>query len=239
MKKRNQEQKHNFIYRNFKTALIDLKKERGYVGIASIIFIGVAILGFFMPMFFEDKVRELIQELILKTMGLSPLELTQFIIANNMTSSFIAMIMGIFLMIPSIAIIVINGYVIGVVANKSVEVAGITILWRLLPHGIFEIPAILISVGLGIKIGFNIMHNCIRKYNKKMHPLAESVLIVLSLVIFPFAFFFYIFATLIDKQLRKNFSKNLIDALRIFVFIVIPLLIIAGIIEGILIALVA
>ncbi len=238
MKKRKKEKKENVIYLNFKLGLENIRKEKKYVWLAFFIFMLIALIGFFFPVLFVDKVRALIQELILKTEGLGGLELTQFIIANNMASSFIAMISGIFLMIPSFAIIIVNGYVIGFVANKSVAVGGPLILWRLVPHGIFEIPAILISVGLGIKIGFSLMHNCIQQYNKKMHPANKTLLIILSLLIFPLAFLGYLIITLVHASLRRNFSQTIVMAFRTFIFVVIPLLVIAGIIEGILIALV-
>ena len=70
---------------------------------------------------------------------------------------------------------------------------GIFILWRLLPHGIFEIPAILISTSLGIRLGTDF----------------------------------------------KNFKKNLKSAIRVFLLIIVPLLVIAGIIEGLFIGLVS
>jgi len=35
----------------------------------------------------------------------------------------------------------------------SVGIEGYGILWRLVPHGIFELPAVFISLGLGIKLG--------------------------------------------------------------------------------------
>tara|TARA_Y100000034_G_C6716675_1_gene316852 strand:- start:368 stop:697 length:330 start_codon:yes stop_codon:yes gene_type:complete len=105
------------------------------------------------------------------------------------------MALGIFLGIFSFLILIVNGYVLGFVASKSVAVEGILVLWRLLPHGIFEIPAVMISAGLGLKLG----------------------------------------AYLFVKHKKGDFKQWLLNSLRVFLFIVVPLLIIAAIIEGILI----
>ena len=43
-----------------------------------------------------------------------------------------------------------NGYVIGFILEKSVLIDGLGVLWKLVPHGIFELPAIFISFGLVI-----------------------------------------------------------------------------------------
>ena len=97
-------------------------------------------------------------------------------------------LLGIFPVIAAIA----NGYLLGFVALISVNNGGWFILFKLLPHGIFELPAIFISLGLGLKLG-----TCIFR-----------------------------------KEILKNFNEYFINSLRVFLFIVIPLLLIAGIIEG-------
>ena len=41
----------------------------------------------------------------------------------------------------------------GFVAEESVEAAGVLSLWRILPHGVFELTAVFISLGMGLKLG--------------------------------------------------------------------------------------
>ncbi len=119
-------------------------------------------------------------------------ELIKFIFLNNLQSSFYGMIFGVLLGIfPMIAAIA-NGYLLGFVASISVENGGFLVLWRLLPHGIFELPAVFISLGLGLKFGM------------------------------------FIF----QKRKLESFREYFFNSLRVFFLIIIPLLIIAGIIEG-------
>ncbi|MEI6731787.1 MAG: stage II sporulation protein M, partial [archaeon] len=67
--------------------------------------------------------------------------------------------------------------------------------WKIVPHGIFELPAIFVSLGLGIKLG---------------------------------AFVF-------GPERKKEFVRRALASLKVFVYVVLPLLIIAAIIEGMLI----
>ena len=115
---------------------------------------------------------------------------------NNLKSSFFAMIFGVIFGIYSILTIVANGYVLGFVSAEAVKFEGVLTLLNLLPHGIFELPAIFLSVGLGIKLG-----------------------------------------SFIFREKKKTVFKDyLLNSLRVFLLIIIPLLIIAAVIEGSLIS---
>jgi len=228
MKPKNQ----NFISKNFNTSLKDLKNIKSYFWFSFFLFFFIALIGLIFPIFFEDKILSIIRELIKKTEGLGVFELTQFIILNNMQSAFISMFFGVFLGIFPIGVLVINSYILGFVANKSIAVGGILILWRLIPHGILEIPAILISLAIGLKIGLSLMYNCIKHYERNISNITLVFLIFISILFFPVSFPIYMIITLMNKNLKEKFFENLIMASRVFIFIIIPLLVIAGIIEG-------
>ena len=141
-------------------------------------------------------ILEFIKELLEKTENMSQSEITKFIFLNNLQSSFTGMIFGIFLGIFPIVVAMLNGYILGFVALLSVSSDGIFVLWRLVPHGIFELPAIFISLGLGLKFGT------------------------------------FIF----QKDKPESFRNYFWSSIKTFAFIVFPLLAIAAIIEGALIA---
>lgn len=189
---------NKFVYRNFRLSLDYLKKTKNYAWFSLILFFGVGIFGYLFPGFFEEQILKIIAELIEKTEGLSGLQLIKFIFINNLKSGFFAMIFGIFLGIVPFIVAIMNGYVLGFVANKIISVEGVLVLWRLLPHGIFEIPAIMISIGLGLRLG--------------------------------------LFLFISKNKNWKEFKKWLVDSLRVFVFIVVPLLVLAAMIEGALIS---
>lgn len=143
----------NFIYKNFKSGLKYIKESKNYVWFSVYLFIFFILLGYILPVFFREQILKYIEALIKQTDGLNVFELIGFIINNNIWSAFSGLVFGILLGIIPLSVIIVNGYVLGFVANKVVAVEGVSSLWRLLPHGIFEIPAIIISVGLGLKLG--------------------------------------------------------------------------------------
>lgn len=226
---------NKFVYRNFRLSLDYLKKAKNYFWFSLILFFCIGIFGYLFPVFFEEQILKIITELIEKTEGLSGLQLIKFIFINNLKSGFFAMIFGIFLGIVPFIVAIMNGYVLGFVANKTIAIEGILVLWRLLPHGIFEIPAIMISIGLGLRLGLFLIYNCIIFYNKNLSRLNIYLLIVLSILFFPISLVVVFVLTLMSTDLRIKFLQNFKNSLRVFVFIVVPLLILAAIIEGVLI----
>ena len=104
------------------------------------------------------------------------------------------MVLGVLFGIFPIMICVVNGYLLGFVASEAVAAEGLFTMWRIFPHGIFELPAVIFSIGIGIKIGMSVF----------------------------------------DGKVKYNFKEGL----RFFVFVVLPLLVVAGVIEGILVGLV-
>lgn len=188
--------KKNWIYSNFILSLKYIKDSKNYILFASLLLLFSVIIGFAFPSLFEKQVLKVVEDLINQTEGLSGLGLINFIIFNNMKSAFFGLIFGVLFAIVPFIVTIVNGYVLGFVMNKSISVEGILVLWRLFPHGIFEIPAVLISIGLGLKLG----------------------------------------TFLFNRKLRKIGFKRLIKiSLKVFLLVIVPLLIIAGVIEGLLI----
>jgi len=156
------------------------------------------LIGFIYPMFYREEIFKFITELMLSLEGLGTLELVWFIFLNNLQASFFAIIFGVFIGIFPLVMGITNGYLLGFVSREAVGVGGIFVLWRLVPHGIFELPAVIFSIGIGLKLGLDLFGN--------------------------------------DK--KKTLKHNFVEGLRFFVFVVLPLLLIAGIIEGILVGLI-
>lgn len=132
-----------------------VKESKNFIYIVSAIFVIFVIIGYFIPApaYIEKAILEFIEQLLEKTENMSLAELMSFIFFNNLQSSFFGMIFGIVFGVFSVLTVVINGYLLGFVSNVVVGEEGIVVLWRLLPHGIFELPAVLISLGLGLKLG--------------------------------------------------------------------------------------
>lgn len=178
--------------------LNDVKKcmydSRKYFFYVTLLFILMSAIGFAIGpylSFLDDSLKEIIE----KASDLYGLELVFFIFLNNLISALLGFFLGIFLGIFSALNAVLNGLVLGYVLRKVYDLTGVLEFWKIAPHGIFEIPALVIALGLGIRLGM-----------------------------FPFT-----------KKPGKELSERFFSGLKTFVAVVIPLFLIAAIIEGILI----
>ncbi|WP_048084315.1 stage II sporulation protein M [Archaeoglobus profundus] len=76
------------------------------------------------------------------------------IFVNNTVKSFVNMLLGLAFGVIPVLFIAINGFTIGVVsAVVSKNVGLLKVLLMLIPHGILEIPAVLIACSYGLKLG--------------------------------------------------------------------------------------
>lgn len=158
-----------------------LKESKNYVFAITGIFIFFAFVGFIYPHLLEDRLLELIKQLREMFVGKNLFETIALIFFNNLKASLFSIVFGIVFGILPLFSAIANGYLVGFVAEKAVAEGGILVLWRLLPHGIFELPAVLISMGLGLKIGFEIFN---KNSNKKLkRNFRESIKIFLSVVL--------------------------------------------------------
>jgi len=177
---------------NYAKCFAYLKESKSYFLIVLFLFLFSAIIGFLFPVFFVEFIEEFVRGLIEKTSGMNFFQLLIFIFQNNLTCAFFGMIFGLILGLFPILISSLNGYILGFVANKSVEATNFFSLLSLIPHGIFEIPALIISLGLVLRLG---------------------------------SFVF------IREKRKEKFFYDFENSLRVFLFIVVPLLLIAAIIE--------
>ncbi|MFC7077460.1 stage II sporulation protein M [Haloarcula halophila] len=84
-----------------------------------------------------------------------PSEITTVSIAvNNLTAVFVMLLGAVSIGIVTILGLVLNGLLIGVVVGLAgQELSPIVILALLLPHGIIEIPALLVVAAIGLRFG--------------------------------------------------------------------------------------
>jgi stage II sporulation protein M len=294
MKKRKDDNKiSKLIIDNLNSSARYFKKIKIYLVISLILFFVFSFIGYIGLVKFispelsnklENEVMKQIEEILNQTEGMNPFQLIGFIIANNVKTSFFGAIFGIFFGILPFMVLVSNGYILGFAARHAVysqvNNIGIFILWRLLPHGIFEIPAVLISIALGIRIGmfpfyikdkkrgflslllsliififlasiitsiFIFLSNPNVLLNKDMmaseavvgNILSNPILAIFYYICFGAVFVasVYIGLNFLNKNDKKIVFGDIKDSIRTFIFIVVPLLVVAGIIEGILISL--
>jgi stage II sporulation protein M len=165
-----------------------------HIYIVIVIFFAAGIISFFFPENFTF-LNEILEQLVEDIKGKNTGEMIWYIFQNNVLVSFFAVVLGIGIGIFPVINAIINGTVLGYVLALSVALDGASSVLYLLPHGIFELPAIFIALGLGLRLGM------------------------------------FIFA----KDKGKEFKMRFYGSMKVFFMIIVPLLIIAAIIEGILI----
>ena len=196
--KRNEKKKRGYFSMQYSLCWSYIKESKNFIWIILLVLLFSVLLGFvYQPLWVVDIIREYIENLLMKTQGLNFWQMIIFILNNNLKVSFFSMVAGIFLGIFPLAATFSNGYVLGFVAEKAVVAEGAFSLLRLFPHGIFEFPALILSLALGVKFGF--------------------------------------FFTAKKGKRAKELKRRLEESLRVFLFVILPLLIVAAIIEGALI----
>jgi uncharacterized membrane protein SpoIIM required for sporulation len=175
----------------FKEALKTISKARTFIFIALILYFFAAVAGWVYGdslNFLEDQIRELARQFA----GKSALVFIAKVFARNLIATYIVMcLFPLFGLVPCCAT-VFNGLLVGWLAIRFSGVGGPNFFLSLIPHGIFEWPAMMIGWGVGIWRGFG-----------------------------------YRFA----KE-ESSYFKRWVMANEVYFTVIVPLLIVAAIIEG-------
>ncbi|TNJ62218.1 stage II sporulation protein M [Paenibacillus hemerocallicola] len=142
-----------------KALFAHFKEMNNYFIAAALVFAAGVVLGFGYSDRFEavlqsqiEGLRELARSIQAKDHSM--LWLFGFIFLNNALKSILIIFAGMFFGLLPIGFLLINGMVIGYLAELQAE-AGLMGLFLkgILPHGIIEIPAIILACAYGIKFG--------------------------------------------------------------------------------------
>lgn len=114
---------------------------------------------------------------------LHPIGIMLVIFLNNALKSLLAIVLGIVFGIIPVIFVGGNGLLLGVVANQiSSEKGALFVLAAILPHGIIEIPMILISSGLGLRLGSLMYGSIMGKETDIRYELAQSLRIYMRII---------------------------------------------------------
>lgn len=107
---------------------------------------------------------------------LSPLSIMLVIFLNNAVKSLFSIVLGAGFGLIPILFIAGNGLVLGLIAAQVSKEQGIVfVLAALLPHGIIEVPMVLISAGLGLRLGYFVYLSLCGQKNDLKYELVESL----------------------------------------------------------------
>lgn len=156
-----------------------------YILIAAILFLISLIMGLFVsPQFANDAFEEL--QVTLKPLieTLNPLIMLPIIFLNNAIKALGAIILGILLGLPPIFFIVANGFVVGVAVTALKSNIGYGVIAAsLAPHGIIEIPILLLSAALGLRIGWESLKYLTRQKSSVKEQLHQGIRIYIKWIL--------------------------------------------------------
>lgn len=173
-----------------------------YFYVSCILMLAGAFIGFVQA----EKVEQIavqmlaqIKELVNK-MGTDKDALSVFwlIFSNNVTSAILMMVFGIVIAIPPIGGMVTNGILLGYIFQEMAESGQNIILMftvGILPHGIFELPAVIFAAGVGIRYGLLMLRGPIAIWTEEgrrvlkadwLHALKQFPYIVVTVILMLF-----------------------------------------------------
>lgn len=96
-------------------------------------------------------------------LGLPKPLLALLIFANNAVKTFLVVVLGTAFAIMPVAFIIVNGAALGFVLHLATQARGFaSSLLAIVPHGVFELPAILLGAGIGMMLGVKVTRRLFR-----------------------------------------------------------------------------
>lgn len=125
-----------------------------YVVILTVLFVGSCLLGFYAPIPWRLDLFGTLKDFFAPFLTLPPWKMFLAILLNNTTVSFFVLLSGILFGLVPLLAVAINGYILGAAYPIASEKVGYFIAaMEVLPHGVFEIPAVILSAAYGLWLG--------------------------------------------------------------------------------------
>lgn len=144
---------------------------RAFIAIIVALFCLSAAFGYVIPGMYPELVDALLSGLQDKAdqlTGQQPVLMMLGIFWNNALASLLALIFGLAAGLFPLFFVMANGLAIGIVLEMVVAKMGaaggiLVFLAGILPHGVLELPAVLISAAIGLKLGYLALLSLIKR----------------------------------------------------------------------------
>jgi stage II sporulation protein M len=140
-----------------KDDLAYLRSIRVYIVLSVMIFALTAVMGYFAASLNSEMAASMLQELeMLKwIMDQPPVMIMIIIFLKNFMACIMSVLLGLGLGLLPLLVVVTNGFMLGVVSYNVIQKAGpLYLLAGILPHGIIELPVVLVSIAVGFRLGY-------------------------------------------------------------------------------------
>lgn len=172
---------------------------------------------YYFPEMIGGMLGQFESDIIEQLSGADSVEIMLFIFTRNVQVSFLAIFSGIFYGIIPAGIMVFNGFFVGAVIYEPIqEYGGLAVIAALAPHGVLELPMVIISAAIGFRLGIIILKITSKLLQLFSRGFYENVDMEFNL------------------ELKKSFKiivYEIIRAAGFFILVIIPLLFAAAAVE--------
>ena len=142
---------------SIKDDLAYLKSIGIFIGLSVFIFGLTTVMGYYAaavdPELASNWMKEL--EMLKWILDQPPILIMMIIFLKNLLASAMAMLLGLGLGLIPLMVVTSNGFLLGIVGYGAVQKAGFLFLAAgILPHGIIELPVVLVSIAIGFRLGY-------------------------------------------------------------------------------------
>lgn len=182
---------------------------RKYIFIITGLFIFSLMIGFLTSVKnpdFSENYLETFKHSFGWIKALPPLAIMLLIFLNNAFKSLLALVLGVGLGVIPLFFVAGNGIIIGMLADVvSRQKGALFVLAALVPHGIIEVPMILISSGIGLRLGY-VMYLSIRGVKTDIKQELRQGIMFYIKVVMPLIFVAAGIETFVTPLIAMQFS---------------------------------
>ena len=129
-----------------------------YIQILTLIFVAAFLAGMLTPSSVREELTKAFQRFAENYRGLEGGKLFFTILLHNVMATIFVLISGVLVGIIPTFVIGANGFVLGVVYRQTAEMVGYSqAALKVLLHGVFELPALLIAASYGLWLGMMVV----------------------------------------------------------------------------------
>jgi stage II sporulation protein M len=178
-----------------------LRENQNLIVFCAITFLMSASAGALSYSLFKDRMPEILDQVFGEVMAGSDHDVIRNIFLRNLTASSIIMLSGITIIAP-VFLLYANGYLTGLVLMFAREngLSTTIMLAGIIPHGVFELPALFISSAAGMRVGITLLTS----RGKRIKATSEKIrgaLKTYALLVLPLLAIAAILEILVSKRL--------------------------------------
>lgn len=130
-----------------------VKSAGGNFKVMIILFIMGLVLSQWCIQPIKPYLDEVIKNIVEESQHLGGVATFFFIFLNNSQVALLSILLGVLLGVFPMIVALFNGLLLGYVMSALMPKVGFLYFWRLLPHGLFELPAVFMALALGLWCG--------------------------------------------------------------------------------------